>query len=78
MATSDDATDSAERGFVRRAPGASGTEGRRCPASPRCYMNPSHAQLRTQIAQVTESRLNLCAYRNGLISIDEGSDGVRD
>ena len=40
MGIPDEATDRAERGFVRRYPEASGTKGRRRPASPRCYVNP--------------------------------------
>lgn len=78
MATPDDAMDRAERGFVRRDPEASGTKGRRRPASPRLYVNPlTHNEAReshkSQNPDSTGARIV-----DGLFSIDQGSDGVRD
>jgi hypothetical protein len=78
MATPDDAMNRAERGFVRRGPEASGTKGRRCPASPRCYVNPlthngAHKSHKSQNPDSTGARIV-----DGLFSIDQGSDGVRD
>jgi len=78
MATTDDARDRAERGFVRRDPEASGTKGRRRPASPRFYVNSlthngAHKSHKSQNPDSTGARIV-----DGLFSIDQGSDGVRD
>ena len=78
MATPDDAMDRAERGFVRRDPEASGTKGRRRPASPRFYVNPlthngAYKSHKSQNPDSTGARIV-----DGLFSIDQGSDGVRD